>query len=990
MNWGAVSRNLGLLCIAAAGFIVATGLAQSADWADDPAPNPSVSPSPSPSSAPLYSTRGGPIAIGITGTLVGGENYTNGIDGSGSGEVSNAGAVLNLTRHTPDTTASLTIPGAIGAHGTSVGQGSAEYDTIRESFLYGPQQVGAIGLIPAGTTARGPAVLLPRKHGDLTLYAGAIGGQPGFIVKGARLRTVGKRGVSTLSLYDATAKGGGRIDGLLFGLITPPKRISMQLEIGAERTTNLGVDSQGNLIPTGLAFATEGRIDDGNAKQYASFTFRDLSANYTSVGGSAEADRFAGFSYRATLGKAPYTITAEDDRVGDTGEVSDTKSESFSLNEPLGGRGNAVFSVTNSNGVDPGNLTWTGDASFGISLPLKAFAFGFTGGFDRDTESTGAPTSGTNLQFTLGRSFGKYAVQATLADARTFSSASGTDDSPTIAVGIARSFGKASVSLTTQAGRTFTQGSALEFVNPTLSVTRRLSNVFTITTNASLQARKDPLQPSVDGRSLQFSFSLGAPFAIGNGVTTGRPNPHLPGTISGVVQQQLAAGFLGPSVAGSNIGASNIAVVLDGQRTVRTDVQGRFTFNFLTPGIHSVSIDPTSLPRGTQPADPITTVNLLGGQVASLVLGIGAYGSITGTILAGDKAGTPIGGVAVLLDGKTRITTDPQGGFGFGGLSAGEHTVAILPETFPANFGLAGDVKQSVTVSTGESTRVSFVGAPLGSISGTLTYDASQDNAGKGVSNAYVVANPGDHAAISDDDGSYLIDNLPPGDYTLSVDPETLGEGLSVTSDAELKVHLTGGGAVNGEAFRIGEGEKGVVFTFNGSETNIVTAQALTKRLPPGGSTSVLVHTSQPVSKVSAAIFGTTTELVYHAADKTWVGSAQVPANAKPGPTSVMVEATGKSNGATDVPIVVDPSIPIATFVLNPAQPQRGQYIHVRAHFLVDAHAGDKILWQDGTFVILPKPRTGRYFDFDVKISTVPFRGSLLTATGQIPLTLVH
>jgi hypothetical protein len=144
------------------------------------------------------------------------------------------------------------------------------------------------------------------------------------------------------------------------------------------------------------------------------------------------------------------------------------------------------------------------------------------------------------------------------------------------------------------------------------------------------------------------------------------------------------------------------------------------------------------------------------------------------------------------------------------------------------------------------------------------------------------------------------------------------------------------------------------------------------------------------VSKVSVAIFGMTTDLVYHAADKTWVGSANVPASAKPGPTSVMIEATGKSNGATDVPIVVDPTIPIATFVLNPAQPQRGQYVHVRAHFLVDAHAGDKILWQDGSFVTLPKPRTGRYFDFDVKISAIPFRGSLLTNTGQVPLTLVH
>jgi len=990
VNWGAVSRNLGLLCIAAAGFIVATGLAQSADWVDDPTPASSVAPSPSPSSPSFYSTRGGPIAIGITGTLIGGENVTSGIAGGNAGDsVSNAGAVLTLTRHTPETTTSLTIPGAIGAHGTSVGQANAEYDTIHQSFLYGPQQVGAIGLIPAGTTARGPAVLLPRKHGDLTVYAGAVGGQPEFLVKGARLRTVGKQGVSTISVYDATAKGGGRVDGLLFGLVTPPKRISAQIEIGAERSENLGVDSQGNLIPTGFAFAAEGRIDDGSTKQYTSFTFRDLSPNYATLGGISEADRFAGLSYRASLGKAPYTISAEDDRIGDVGDLTDTKSESFSLNESLAGRGNLLLSLTNSNADEQGNATWTSSASFGLTVPLKAYSFGFTGGFNRDTESSGAPTSGTNYQLTLGRSFGSYAVQATLSDARTYSS-TGTDDQPTIAVGVQRTFGKASIALTAQAGRTFTPGSALEFLDPTLSVTRRLSSVFSFTTNAALQARRDPLQPSVDGRSLQFSFSLGAPFAIGNGVTTGRANPHLPGTITGVVQQQLAAGFLGPSVAGSNLGASNIAVVLDGQRVVRTDVQGRFTFTFLPAGTHTVSIDPTSLPRGTQPADPVTTINLQGGQTSTLVLGIGAYGSISGTIVGGDAAATPISGVAVLLDDKTRIISNQQGQFGFGGLAAGEHTVAIIPETFPANFGLSGDAKQKVSVVTGESSRVSFVGAPLGSIAGTLTLDSGQDDAGKGVANAYVVASPGDHAGITDESGAYLLDNLPPGDYTLSVDPETLGEGLTVTSDAQLQVHLPGAGRVSGQDFKIGQGDKGVVFTFNGSETNVITARALTTRLPPGASAPLIVKTSQPVTKVTATVLGVVSSLVFHTADKSWVGAARVPVTAKSGPTAITIDATGKTSGATDVQITVDPSIPIVKLTVTPAQPQRNQYVHVVARFLVDAKQGDKIIWQDGTFVLLPKPRTGRYFEFDTKITAIPFRGSLITATGNLPITLVH
>jgi hypothetical protein len=406
--------------------------------------------------------------------------------------------------------------------------------------------------------------------------------------------------------------------------------------------------------------------------------------------------------------------------------------------------------------------------------------------------------------------------------------------------------------------------------------------------------------------------------------------------------------------------------------------------------MHSVSIDPASLPRGTQPASPITTVNLQGGQVQQLVLGIGSYGSIIGVVQAGDAAGTPIAGVAVLLDDKTRTVTDAHGEFAYGGLQAGAHTVTIVPETFPANFGLSGDNKQKITVATGESSRVSFVGAPLGSIAGTIRYDTGQDQAGKGVSNAYVVANPGDHAAITDDDGTYLIDNLPPGDYTLSVDPETLGEGLTVTSEASLQAHLAGGAHLSGEEFRVGEGEKGVVFTFNGSETNVVTGSAVTKRLPPGGSTNVIVKTSQPVTKVTATIAGAISSLVFHTNDKSWVGYVHIPANAAGGPAAITIDATGKSNGSADIPIFIDPAIPIATIKLNPAQPQKGQYVHVTAHFLVDAKAGDKIIWQDGTFVLLPKPRTGRYFEFDVKVTSIPFRGALLTNSGQLPITLVH
>ena len=62
----------------------------------------------------------------------------------------------------------------------------------------------------------------------------------------------------------------------------------------------------------------------------------------------------------------------------------------------------------------------------------------------------------------------------------------------------------------------------------------------------------------------------------------------------------------------------------------------------------------------------------------------------------------------------------------------------------------------------------------------------------------YVVAEPGEHAVITDDDGAFLLDNLPPGKYTLSVDGDTLPDGLSVLSGPEGALALEGGATLSG------------------------------------------------------------------------------------------------------------------------------------------------------------------------------------------------
>ncbi|HTW83975.1 MAG TPA: hypothetical protein VMD91_07920 [Candidatus Sulfotelmatobacter sp.] len=979
MNLRAACRALGLTLIGTAAISFATDLALSAD-----AP-PTPTPSPSPSASAKPAAHGGPVAIGVTGNLNLGQQVNSGLAGAQESSTGDAGAVIDLRRSTPTTSTDVQIPAVIGA-GSGISQATAEYDTPRESLLYGPQQVGGLGLVPAGSTTRGPALLLPRRHGDVTFYAGALEGTPSYLVKGVRLRSIGTAGYATLAAYDATTADGGRVDGVLAGFATRPGRVSAQLELGFEKNQGLGDGLDGIRIPDGTGFAMEGRVDDGGSHNYWSLDLRDLSPNYVSLGGVSQDDRYAALSYRTSFTGGSMTATVERDRTGGIGGVDDTQQTSVSLQEPFAKSGSAMLSLQNQSSLDAGSgKTWSGDATLDLTLPVHSSTF--NGGItaSRTTATIGGTVGSVSYDLGFAHAFPAFALQA-LASVDRETSLAGPDLATTASLGVSRTHGKTALSVTFQGERQFTPESAAAIFGPTITVTRRISPSVSLSVDAILQQRHDPLQPATNGRTTQFGFSLGAPFAFGNGIVTGRADPHLPGAIVGVVQTAVSSSPLfAPQNGAPTIGAANVAVVLDGQQTVRTDVQGRFAFRFVTAGVHQITIDPASLPRGEQAASPITTISLAGGQQAQLVLGIGAYGSIIGTVAAGT---TPIPGVVVLLDGSARATSDAHGQFAFGALSAGAHTVAVVPESFPATYGGVDNPKQSVNVIIGDISHVAFTAAPLASVGGKVVFD--HEHGDGGVENAYVVAEPGEHAGITDADGSFLLDNLPPGSYTLSVDPETLSAGLGVVSDAQVPVTLAGGAHLDGIVFTVGEGDKGVVFTFKGNDTSVVTVRALVKRLPPGGTTSIAVTTTQPADKVVAQPFGASVPLTYHSATHTWTGTIHVPATARAGKATVVVEASGKVGGTGEIEITVDPALPIASFALSPPNPQKGQYVHVRAHLLVDAHAGDTIVWQDGSATKLPNPRSGRYFEFDVKVTSLPFTGTLETSDGgHLPITLV-
>ena len=391
-----------------------------------------------------------------------------------------------------------------------------------------------------------------------------------------------------------------------------------------------------------------------------------------------------------------------------------------------------------------------------------------------------------------------------------------------ISFSIAQQWKKTQVQIGETITRTISDTSDALQRTPLINVTQRISPVISVTTSLGYQTLRDSLNPAANGRSRVFSIALSAPFTYGNTSVSGRVDPRLPATISGKVL--LSGSNATGAGANSNFatfgnsggGVGNVLVTLDNRYVQRTDVSGSFQFAFVPPGQHQITIDNSSIPRGFTASNPVQTITVQGGQAATASFYIGTFGGILGHVYGTDSSGNPmpLSNVQLRVDGGTYAQTDNSGAYGFGGLSAGDHTVTVIPQTIPASADFAPEaLVRKVSVSDGRYTSLDFRAQLLGSISGTIVYAKDMDQqAGGGVLNAYVVAEPGEHAAIDEDDGSFIMDNLLAGDYTLSVDPETIKAGLGAAPES-VTVHLAPGEHYSGIQFLVGRFEKKVVYS---------------------------------------------------------------------------------------------------------------------------------------------------------------------------------
>ena len=262
--------------------------------------------------------------------------------------------------------------------------------------------------------------------------------------------------------------------------------------------------------------------------------------------------------------------------------------------------------------------------------------------------------------------------------------------------------------------------------------------------------------------------------------------------------------------------------------TAVTDDQGKYSFRGLPLGEYTVSVvDPTSGPlAGTKPTEAYTgryktsadvTIAEATGSVIDVNFGfvkpaiVGDYTWMDVNRDGVQDADEPaLPGVTVTLtyeDGSAvtdasgnpvaAVTTDANGKYSFENLLPGGYRVSFqAPAGFKATTSEAGDDRAadsngataSVTLAQGQTDdTIDFGAVGTGVIGDQLFVDVNQNGGGApdagdrplaGVKVTLTWTGPGGitrtYETVTDADGTYKFENLLPGDYKVSIDPETL------------------------------------------------------------------------------------------------------------------------------------------------------------------------------------------------------------------------
>ncbi len=743
-------------------------------------------------------------------------------------------------------------------------------------------------------------------------------------------------------------------------------------------------------VPDGLRFAYGSNLNFNGAASSTDLSYVHIPDAYVALGQVQYAQSQLQVTRRNTLFHGILTLNYASLRSIVSGVASRSSHEALNYNLPLGSRINTQWLLNYATTESGGDTSRERDAGLQLSEQFGGANLQESLQSSVVSDAQAGTSAQRQIAFDVSRQlFGGYASGEISELNASGIGASGSIRS--VQAEYTRQFGyKTELSFTAASTHSTVTGSgysATDQFTTTYGVLRRLSPV------VALRATYGRTRQSggFGGSSSYLNFDIVGPLAIGTASRyTGRPNPNLPAVIDGHVFLQTGSTSYG--LTGQR-GFPNVLVTLDGGQTQRTDAAGSYEFRFVRPGPHIVSIAPGTLPAGVVADSSSQSIEVQGGQIATVDFSAGQFAAVGGRVVQRINGSIqPVPGVLIVVDGTEQGYSGNDGVYQIGHLSAGKHTVKVSTDTLPATLSVLGPSSKAVNVNVGSVTKLDWTLTGLGSISGVVLFTANSGFGDLiGAPNVYVVAHPGEHASITGADGHFIIDNLPPGSYTLTLDEDTLPDGQGIIDAPDGPVDVTGEEAVQGVTFKIGPQAKQVIMSFGGGASAAVSANFRPEKVPPNSIATLIVTTSEAHPKsvtAQADLFGTI-PLRYDKAARAWIARIVVSPTVANGDYPVHVDVEGPKSGSTDTTLTVNNSVPLIYARGTPAKPRPGQLIHVVARVVADVRGGEEVVLEDGQHFTLPTPHRGIItFSFHAT-HPLPYHGLVLTRTGQrIPFVI--
>jgi hypothetical protein len=240
--------------------------------------------------------------------------------------------------------------------------------------------------------------------------------------------------------------------------------------------------------------------------------------------------------------------------------------------------------------------------------------------------------------------------------------------------------------------------------------------------------------------------------------------PRRRGTIRGVVfADDGATGLYRP---GGPL-LSDVEVILDDSRRIRTDHSGHYAFSGVSYGLHFVELVYHS-------ANPFffTTASRVESEADSEVnFGVGLSSAwLFGSVLS--DTGIGLSGVEISISKGTQhfgTQTDSEGRFRVEGLSRGEYKVEIDMDSVPPGYSLSQSETQRAIVEASAPAQLAFTLRAIRNISGHVTIYDRASHQEMPLPRITVLLRGLSRTSVTDEDGVYLFRDLSPGLYTLVV-----------------------------------------------------------------------------------------------------------------------------------------------------------------------------------------------------------------------------